>query len=418
MKEGTLVTKVVMLLFAACLAVWFGVSLWRGMTDPLTTTVAYAYTVNNSVEAEGLLVRQEKVLPVQSGIADVVPEEGERVGAGQPVAYFYRNSQALGDRRQIQTLTLEAELLQYAIGLTDSDYGTAELEDAIVASAVALRSSTASGQFGQLETQVIELKRAVLKRDYAFGQEVDTSRLTQLNRELQTLNSHVNQNASVMTAPESGVFSAQVDGYESLLDPATASRFTADEALQLLNMDMQEAQEPVGKLITSDRWCFLTTLPEQQAQRLHVGDKLTVRFSGDFSMDVDMLVESVGGEQNGRSAVLLSSTRYLSSTTLLRRQTVEFIFDRYEGLRVPKTCVHILSSTQTDSQTGETQQVRTTGVYALVNGKTEFKQVEVLAEGSQFYVIKPVDQGRTTLRDGDQVILHAKELSNGKIMQE
>lgn len=163
MKEGTTITKLVMLFLAVCLAVYFTVYLYRGMTDPLTTAVVYAYTVNDSVEAEALLVRQERVLPAGVGIADVAPGEGERVGAGQTVATLYRDSQALERREQIEQLTLEAELLQDATTQVEPG-GTVELEGDVVRAAVALRADSAAGDFDQLEDQVLELKRAVLDR--------------------------------------------------------------------------------------------------------------------------------------------------------------------------------------------------------------------------------------------------------------
>ena len=137
MKEGTTITKLVMFLLAACLAVYFTVYLFRGMTDPLTTAVAYAYTVNDSVEAEALIVRQEQVLSAGVGIADVAPGEGERVGAGQTVAVLYRDSQALERREEIEQLTLEAELLQYITTRAEPSSGAAELEGDVVRAAVA-----------------------------------------------------------------------------------------------------------------------------------------------------------------------------------------------------------------------------------------------------------------------------------------
>lgn len=418
MKEGTVIARAVMLLFAACIAVWFGVSLWRGMTDPLATAVAYSYTVNDSVEAEGILVRQEKILPSRDGIADVVPGEGDRVGAGQTVAVFYRTAQALEDRRLIQQLSMEAELLEYAMGLTDAEVGSAELEDGIVSGVVSLRADTAAGRFDRLEDQVLDLKRAVLKRDYVYSQTADTARLTDLNRRIRTLRAAAEQNVSRMTAGEAGVFSAEVDGYEQSLTPRQALSMTAGDVLSLLERDEPEHPHSLGKLITSNRWYFLTALPEQQAARLSPGGTIVARFTGDFSRNVKMQVTSVSQAEDGRCAVLLSSDRFLSATTLLRRVTVELIFDSSEGLRVPKSCVHILTKTRKDPETGTEETTRITGVYAVTGGRAEFRRVRVLAEGSQFYVVRPLDEGRTSLRPGDQVILRAKDLSNGKILHD
>lgn len=418
MKEGTVITKLVMLFLAVCLAVYFTVYLYRGMTDPLTTAVAYAYTVNDSVEAEALLVRQEQVLPAGVGIADVAPGEGERVGAGQTVAMLYRDSQALERREQIEQLTLEAELLQYATTQAEPGSGTAELEGDVVRAAVALRADSAAGDFDQLEDQVLELKRAVLKRDYTYGQGVDPARLSEISRQLRTLQSQAARDTSRVRAEVEGTFSAQVDGYERVLDPQVAAGLTPGELDALLARGVQMDENALGKLITANRWYLAVNLPVGAAERLVVGKETVVRFTGDFSRDVSMKVESVSKPEEDRCTVLLSSDRYLAETTLLRRQTVEVIFDSSQGLRVPKEAVHILTQMVTDKETGEQVRQSTTGVYVLVNGQAEFKTVQTMAEGTQFYVVKPLDTGKRILRAGNQVIVRARDLHDGKVIYE
>ena len=72
----------------------------------------------------------------------------------------------------------------------------------------------------------------------------------------------------------------------------------------------------------------------------------------------------------------------------------------------------------TDKKTGEQRKVSTTGVYAVVNGQAEFKEVKTMAEGSQFYVVQPLDTGRRVLRAGEQVVVRASDLYDGKVLQE
>jgi len=417
MKEGTTITKLVMFLLAACLAVYFAVYLFRGMTDPLTTAVAYAYTVNDSVEAEALIVRQEQVLAAGVGIADVTPGEGERVGAGQTVAVLYRDSRALERREQIEQLTLEAELLQYATTQSDPGSGAVELENNVIRAAVALRSDSAAGDFDQLEDQVLDLKRAVLKRDYTYGQGVDTSRMSEISAQLRALQSQSAQDTSRVRAGVEGTFSAQVDGYEDIT-PDAAAGLTPLDLDTLLDRGVLSDERALGKIITANRWYLVANLPQEAAERLTLGKTAVVRFTGDFSRDADMRVDSVSQPQEGRCTVLLSTDRYLASTTLLRRQTVEVIFESNQGLRVPKGAVHILTETVTDKETGEEKRVSTTGVYVLVNGQAEFKQVQTMAEGTQFYVVRPLDTGKRVLRPGDQVIVRAHGLYDGKVVQE
>ena len=115
MKQGKPVITVVMVALAAALAIYFGFYVFDTFNDPFSTTLVYTYTVNDSVEAEGLLVREEQVLTAQSGIVDVTRSEGEKVGVGQTVALIYRDSQAQADQAQLEALSAEIELLEYAV---------------------------------------------------------------------------------------------------------------------------------------------------------------------------------------------------------------------------------------------------------------------------------------------------------------
>ena len=97
----------------------------------------------------------------------------------------------------------------------------------------------------------------------------------------------------------------------------------------------------------------------------------------------------------------LSSDRYLNQTTLLRQQTAEIIFKSRTGLRVPKAALRMWTY---ETEEGPNEQM---GVYVITGGRAEFKQVEILMAGSDFYVVHTVASGKTALRAGDQVIVNA-----------
>ena len=137
------------------------------------------------------------------------------------------------------------------------------------------------------------------------------------------------------------------------------------------------------------------------AKRLTEGRTATVRFSGEFNQDVPMVVERISQEENGRCAVVFSSDRYLSQTTLLRQQTAELIFRSQSGLRVPKAALRMWTFSTED---GPEERM---GVYVITGGRAEFKPVEILMAGSDFYVVRTVNAGKIAFRAGDQVIVNA-----------
>ena len=369
MKQGKSVITLVMVLIAGALAIYFGYYVFDTLNDPFTTTLAYSYTVNDSVEADGLLVREEKALSGQAGILDVTRTEGEKVGVGQTVALIYRDSQAQADQAELDRLSMEIELLQYAAAQSGDVESAARLDEDILQSVVSLRASTALGDYADLEDQVREVKSGVLKRGYTYGDGLTSADLTAQLQSLKSQRSALYKQSSGattrITADRSGVFSSLVDGYESLLTPETVFQLTPSSLAAM--MDSQSADEgAVGKLITSDRWYFAASLPNEAAERLREGGTALLRFTGDFSQDVDMRVEQVGPTEGEVTLVVFSSDRYLARTTLLRHQTAELIFESFSGLRVPKEAVRMIKSTQKDEETGEEREVSKLGVYVLV----------------------------------------------------
>ena len=417
MKQGTIFTHIAMLIILLALVGYLAITAWRGLTDPFSTTLAYSYTEDDGAEVEGILVREEQVLPGQTGIVDLRVDEGERVGVGQAVAYLYQSEEAVARQQTIRALTLEAEQLRAAMTLTDTG-DAARLDETIIRQTVELRSAAAQKDFTALEDQVLDLKSTVLQRAYTYGQEGTgalQTRLTELRGEIDALRSQAERDTRAVTAPASGTFSALVDGYEGVVTPDSLADLTPDSLAQLLDQKMTEDSAALGKLITDPTWYFAALVPAETAQRLLPGHQVTLRFSRDFSGDLSATVESVG-EGEGQVVVILSSQDGLARTTLLRRQTVELIFDSRTGLRVPKQAVHLTEETVTDPDTGEEETRTVYGVYAVVGARAEFKPVEILEDSGEFYLVTPVASDKTALRAGDEIVVSARDLYDGKVV--
>ena len=78
MKQGKPVITVAIAAIAVALVIYFGFYVAKVFSEPYTTALAYTYTSNDSAEAVGILVRQETVLPTQTGIVDVTSQRGRR----------------------------------------------------------------------------------------------------------------------------------------------------------------------------------------------------------------------------------------------------------------------------------------------------------------------------------------------------
>ncbi len=420
MKQGKPVITVAMAVIAVALVIYFGFYVAKVFSEPYTTALAYTYTSNDSAEAVGILVRQETVLPAQTGIVDVTRSEGEKVGVGQSVAQVYRDSQAQNNQADLEALADQIQLLEYSSdgGGVDS---AAKLDENILQAVTALHAASGVGDYNQLEDQARTLKSTVLKRGYVYGNGLGAEELSQKLNDLKSqyaaLKQQTSSSTSSVRAPQSGVFSTLVDGYETAVTPQTVLQLTPASLSALLAGQGKEAGGGMGKLITSTRWYFAAALPVSVAERLKEGSTATLRFSGDFDQDIDMRVDQVGQAEGDKSVVVFSTDRYLSQTTLLRQQTAELIFNSWSGLRIPKQALRMEKSTYTDKETGQEVQNNRLGVYALLGGRAEFKTVEVVTEGDDYYVVRSTTDESDALRAGDEVIVRATELYDGQLLE-
>ena len=425
MKQGTVITRIMIVLMFFMVCAYLLFSVLRSLDDRTYTVTTYAHTVDDAVEATGLLIRAETVVTGQTAaIVDVLPDQGEKVRAGAAVAYLYQDESALDRRRELRTLTLEQEQLKYALQGQDGT-DASRLDQSIVDAMVGLRTSAAYGDLTSLEEQSLSFKSLVIRHGYASDAGVDelSAAITALDAQIQALQSASALDTTTVYAPCSGTFSAMADGYESTLYPDMLETLTAASFKQLMAQDPTAPAGAVGKLITDSKWYMATTVSPEVAERLVVGRSVTVRFSRDWSGEVSMKIERVDEAADGACLVILSSTRNLADTSMLRKQTVDIVFNSLDGIRVPKKAVRTENRAVTDPETGETTTKQVIGVYVLTAAQAEFKAVEILADDGDYYLVQAVlpdvptdNQLKTAFRAGDQVIVSSDELSAGKVM--
>ncbi|MDM8239992.1 HlyD family efflux transporter periplasmic adaptor subunit [Pseudoflavonifractor phocaeensis] len=420
MKQGRPLITFVIALFAGALVLYAIFSVWKTFQDPFVSTYVYSYTLNDSIQTDGLIIRQEQVLSGGQGIVDVTRGEGEQVGINQTVALIYRDDQARQSQEQQEALRLEITQLQYALGQGEDVSSAAKLNDDILNAMVSLRVASTQQDFSDLEDQVLEVKGKVLRREYTYSDELSTdslaTRLQELQTQYQTL---INQSYSAITqvtAPVSGTFSTLVDGYEGLINLESAINLTPQALTDLMGQNPTGDSTAVGKLISPNQWYFAAVVTQEEGERLEQAGSLTLRFAGDFTKEVSMTVEKVNQDDQGQAVVILSSDRYLEQTTLLRRETAELIFNSRTGLRVPKNALRMVTTTSEDEETGETTETNTLGVYVVTAGRAEFKPVTILTEGDDFYVVQSVRTDKKALRAGDEVIVEATGLYDGQLL--
>lgn len=420
MRESTLATKVMIAILCLGVAVYLAVYFVRGWEEPLVTTRAYAYTQDVGMEASGILVRNETILPDAGGsYVDHILGEGEKAAAGQAAALLYTDSAALTTRQAIRTLTAEIEQLQYALDDRTQTGDASRLDSQVLDSITALRSLTAQGDLTTLDDCALNLRTMVFKRDFAYGDGSAAGQLSQLiqskQEQLAQLNASLNQVARVVYTPAAGVFSGTVDGWEGLITPDQLDELTAQSLSTLLSQTPTPVSGPVGKLITGSTWYFAALLPGTDTG-LQSGKTYSLTFSGDYYGQIPMELERVSleGEQ---TLAIFSCRTHLSDTTLLRVQTVDVVIHHLEGIRIPRKTLRV-ETVEEEQEDGSTRTVNRYKVYIVERSQSWGREVDILYTDENFYLVRPVDPSAAKrLRAGDEVILNSSDIYDGKVVR-
>lgn len=415
MKSTSFLTRILMLLVCLGVAVYFGYQSLRYLDDPLTTTVAYGYTVDETVDASGYVVRSERVLEDDTGgLLRLSRSEGERVSRGGTVALVYADQASLDRQNEIDALESRVEQLEYVQSASLSYEASAKLDSQIAQDLLAVRAALAAGRLDTVESRGSELRALVIKQDYTSSGGDPEAQLEELRQELSDLKRQAAGSTRRITAPVSGLYSAVVDGYETALTPESVLELSPSQ-LGAVQPDGTVTSH-VGKLILGDHWYYAASLRAGEIKSIQEAGDISLRFSRDVDQDLDVTVQSVGWEENGRSVVVFQGKYDLAQLTLLRQQTAEIILNTMTGIRVPQEALRVVPW-PVKGEDGEETEVQTTGVYCLVGVKAVFKPVEVLYTGEGFVLVRPASTDKKRVfRAGDEVIVTARDLFDGKVV--
>ena len=394
MRNPNLTLKIACYLIVAALLVWLGIYAYQALNDPYRTVPVTSLNIRDTVEVRGIVAREEQVLYSVYSSVRVNLAEGTRVSAGGTVAEAYDSEEAL--LRAVRTAELRAEAEELTAILSQSSAENTQQTDSEIQSGIRrLRQSVYDQDFASAEALSQTLQTQVFA---AFSNPADVQlRLREINEELSRLEQGRTAHSDAITAPVSGLYSGSVDGWEEL-GYDRLKQITPEELGALLREEHSAPAWSLGKLVSGSKWYFAVLVDAGQADRIYGRKELPVRFGRYLGEQLSMRVEWLSPEENGQRALLLSCDEHMADVLSMRYQDAELILSEETGLRVPRQGLHV------DEQGRACVYVQT----ALL---VEKKLVQVQRDYDDYYLVTS-----STLRAGDQVIVSAKNLYEGKVV--
>lgn len=403
-KQGEFYLKLVSILLTVVIVAYVLFSVLLNSGSSYASETAVYCEVGDGVTVSGFVVRSESVVLSSAPIVVCELTEGERVGSGQRVATGYHSGDAKALRESLTSLQNQRAQLAYAA--EDSGSSNAAILDGEIADLIAeLSVQTAQQRFDAMRLSAAKLESLVLRRSVSGDEAAQIDRrIAELDSQIRNLSARTSGGTTAITVSQPGYFSEHADGFETVLTPDKLATMELADLRALAETETRAPANAVGRLIEGQEWYFVAEIPAERAAECKEGSNLTVNFAGLELQGLRMKVERVGApEEEGNCLLVLSCERKLQNVTALRRQTVDIVFESYEGLRVPKTAIYYID--------GET------GVYILESARADWKEVEILYEYGDDYLVRWDSSDTDNLWPGDDILLTSEDIWDGKVME-
>jgi len=385
MKRSDLFIRITTAVLFLAVASYIGVYIYNSAINTFVTADAISYIIEESYPAQGFIVRTETVIADDGDTVMPIVGDGEKVAKGQAIAVEYLSREAMETASEIQILRMRIEKLEAPAGAAESVRRE---------SVMALSTAIHSGDLSMLDELILNIETYVFAKGYAQEEDLPT-----LRARLDALENNI-RDVRTITAPVSGIYSHVVDGYE-YIKPGDLSEISPTRLTEMFGA--QSGVYKAGKLVTEFKWYYAAIMDFDAAIRLPLGQLITVQFSGIYNEGVQMLIESVGRREEGRSVVLFSSDRSIHEIASLRALSADIVFDMISGIRIPKEAIHLDDD-------------GTTFVYLQTGARAERVNVEILFDSGDYYLVRDGAETGTPLRAGSTIIVKANNLYHGKVV--
>lgn len=390
--------KIHLSLKAACYLTFVAMLLWlifyicRAIDNPYRTVPVTSCASEEVIPVSGIIAREEQVLYSVYESARTVLGDGQRVSGGGIVALSYSSAAQLQRAVRLEELRQRSEQLTELLSETGAE-GNRQTDSEIMNDVLTLRETVFKRDFKDLTELTLKLDTEVFAAFSTASDIVDS--LDRCKVEMRSLQD-VRASAEI-TAPISGIYSSHADGMEDVTPETLAGLMPAD-LQQMLKQENKTPEYALGKIVSGIRWYYAVTIDSADADRLRGSSRLTVRPDSLYGATVSMRVESMSAADNGKRVLVLSSNSCLSELLDARNQRGDILLSDTEGLRIPRRSLHVDES-------------GTAFVYVQTGMQAERKDVEILADFDDYYMVTG-----STLHIGDEVIVSAKNLFNGKVV--
>ena len=388
------------------LLVYVGYQVYKTVYSPIVTETVYRYETYQTIDVEGITVRDETVIEADvDGYVYYLAENGTRVSKNGVIAQVFPSEKDAYAQTMIERLKQQIDSLKSIADQRNTSNANLTVINKqvknIVQEAVAgLRGA----RYGDLYAIRNQLTNILNKQAILVGTATDFDDYI-IDLE-QTLNDYENDYAQAtasIKSPVSGYFVAEVDGLEDVLAVDALDSLTTASIRDALKATPKPA-DGVGKVVGDYEWYMVCVVPGEEALAVSIGDAIDIRLPFASNQIIPMTVRSASKDASGDVALVLSCSYMSNELSSLRRETMQILVQKYAGLRIPKKALVF-------------DEDNNPGVYVQIGNTIVLRKVKLLYSTSDFCICAEEKENKKDyLQLYDDIVVEGKELYDGKIV--
>ncbi len=394
--------KKLILLALAVFLLW---NVYIYINPNVESEMVFSGTMTDESTHDGIIIRNETVITSgTTGTLQATVNENEMVRRNKVVASVYKGE--IDDSSQ-QKLEKINERIAEILSTQQSDNNYAEGSHSVESRISTTVSDIIVNSDNKNVSGVVNLKSNLnLLMDEKLTRSGEAENVSEvlktLKEEQAYYQSLLSGEKEDLYSPQSGIFSTNIDGFESVLNSnsvqtMTPSEFKNAEGMKFSKDDIASSGA-VCKIIDNLEWTAAVYMDEERASKFSVGEEVELQLAGGEKM-FSAVVTRISNAEKKKCVVMFTSYDSDSSVFTERKCKIRVVKYTYNGLKVPMSAVRVKDGV--------------TGVYT-VNGRImKFKPSEVLYNDGEFAILKADTGNNGGLLLYDEIVIDAKEFADG-----
>ena len=370
--------KIGIAIICAVAAVYVGRQLILLFGEKLETETALAVTVEEAIEAEGYIMRDEIILTsANPGIMLASVHDGERVSKGKEAVTVYYAENDYNTENGIRSIENKIEILEKSS--LDTEYVSADMDkmdseiDGMLSEArVYCSQNDLRGAMNLSDSILVEMNKRWLISNPGKSYR---GRINELEKESIALKRRLSGNSASVIATQSGYYYCNTDGYENIFSAAKLKNLTLSRFDEMKESSPESYSGNIaGKIAPDYHWYVACPVTREEAGYFEVGSIYTVEFTYNYGSKFDMELYSKIIETGREDALLVFvSSNVPQNFDFSRCQKLRIVYNEYRGLKVPKEAIRFVDDMK--------------GVHVVNGTVIEFKRAEEIYSFDEFYII-------------------------------